>query len=682
MGPPVIWPQLPDVPIYHNRGIWPFVTAYGLLAARRVGNDAVFDHDLESLVRGAALNLSNMENFEFLSQHPLVDDGPLSGPVVNSRRQLWSVAGYVGAIVRGLFGLEASQTGLRVRPFVTAQARRTWLAHTDRAVLRGLTYRGVRFDITLHLPPLDNALSNGVHTIVETRLDGVRIGEDFIGSAQIREGAHFEIVLGPLERQNAQLNVVDTPDDREAYFAPREPTVHGIALHDGRPVISFEGDGENGVVFNVYRDGVEVAEGLPAGAWTDVEAEPETQSHCYAVEAVFASSGNRSHHSPPICLWGANHHRVETIDIHNFRHVRGGYWGRTDDRPHYVDWGDPDHALELVGFQPRWSGRHGFQLVYANGAGPINSGVTAAVKSVRVEEVETGLVVMDGFVTMPHLGDWNRWGASTILAVELRADTLYRIQISDGLNMSYFAHFEPYTGGAGGGPTSANRVNITAARILSMGGPAREALDIPALDGRDDLATFAADQRIVPGVRLQAWERFGLRWDDDFIYLAVVSEAFEAPYRAFHLYLESASEALGVPRPGRGLEYSNLVPQLPFTPSHLITVRRQNDDAQGQGPWNGVFRQTADGWRRDARLVPETQYWVAQDHHTLSIRLPRALIGAPRQIRLSGHLVNGVPGEEWKLTVPARHTPWTPNEGGYLEIDLAGPATGDAWGSH
>jgi hypothetical protein len=33
MGAPVIWPQQQDMPVYHNRAIWPFVTAYGLKAA-------------------------------------------------------------------------------------------------------------------------------------------------------------------------------------------------------------------------------------------------------------------------------------------------------------------------------------------------------------------------------------------------------------------------------------------------------------------------------------------------------------------------------------------------------------------------------------------------------------------------------------------------------------------------
>ena len=36
-GPPVQWPQQPDTPIYHNRAIWPFVTAWATYAGARAG---------------------------------------------------------------------------------------------------------------------------------------------------------------------------------------------------------------------------------------------------------------------------------------------------------------------------------------------------------------------------------------------------------------------------------------------------------------------------------------------------------------------------------------------------------------------------------------------------------------------------------------------------------------------
>lgn len=104
-GSPVIWPEKRNEPIYHNRAIWPFVSEYTLRAARRVGDPFLIALEVRSLMRGAALNASNMENYSLLSQSTHVP-GPLGGPVVDSPRQLWSVAGYLDMVLRGVFGLE------------------------------------------------------------------------------------------------------------------------------------------------------------------------------------------------------------------------------------------------------------------------------------------------------------------------------------------------------------------------------------------------------------------------------------------------------------------------------------------------------------------------------------------------------------------------------------------------
>lgn len=104
-GSPVIWPERKNQPIYHNRAIWPFVSAYALRAARKVDQPARIAHEIESVIRGAALNGSNMENQELLTQNKHVDDGKLSGPVINSPRQLWSVGAYFAMVTEGVFGL-------------------------------------------------------------------------------------------------------------------------------------------------------------------------------------------------------------------------------------------------------------------------------------------------------------------------------------------------------------------------------------------------------------------------------------------------------------------------------------------------------------------------------------------------------------------------------------------------
>src|SRR5690349_16010311 len=116
-GSPVIWPERSDQPIYHNRAIWPFVGAYALRAARKTRQPARIAHEIESVLRGAALHGSNMENYELLTQAEHVDEGALSGPVVNSPRQLWSVAGYLAVVTEGVFGLTGDG---RVEPLLPA----------------------------------------------------------------------------------------------------------------------------------------------------------------------------------------------------------------------------------------------------------------------------------------------------------------------------------------------------------------------------------------------------------------------------------------------------------------------------------------------------------------------------------------------------------------------------------
>ncbi|MGA9333972.1 MAG: Six-hairpin glycosidase-like protein [Rudaea sp.] len=104
-GSPVMWPERADQPIYHNRAIWPFVSAYALRAARTANDPARIAREIRSIVRGAALYGSNMENYELLTQGQHLDLGKLSGPVVNSPRQLWSVAAYLDVVTEGVFGL-------------------------------------------------------------------------------------------------------------------------------------------------------------------------------------------------------------------------------------------------------------------------------------------------------------------------------------------------------------------------------------------------------------------------------------------------------------------------------------------------------------------------------------------------------------------------------------------------
>ncbi|MDE2451486.1 MAG: Six-hairpin glycosidase-like protein [Gammaproteobacteria bacterium] len=138
-GSPVIWPERRGQPIYHNRAIWPFVSEYTLRAARRIGDAPLIALEVRSLMRGAALYASNMENYSLLSQSTHVA-GILGGPVVDSPRQLWSVAGYLDMVVRGVFGLEddghiAPQLPVSLVPMLFGTERRISLYMDGRSIV-------------------------------------------------------------------------------------------------------------------------------------------------------------------------------------------------------------------------------------------------------------------------------------------------------------------------------------------------------------------------------------------------------------------------------------------------------------------------------------------------------------------------------------------------------------------
>ena len=138
-------------------------------------------------------------------------------------------------------------------------------------------------------------------------------------------------------------------------------------------------------------------------------------------------------------------------------------------RFHYQNWGQPGHSLTAKGIVAQSTGRHLLQVVYGNGSGPINTGITCAVKRIRVFESISGSPVSEGTLAMPQLATWNRWEDSTVAAVELVSGVSYDIVIdsdSDVSNMSERAHFETYTAGEGGIGGAWNYVNIAEIKVL------------------------------------------------------------------------------------------------------------------------------------------------------------------------------------------------------------------------
>lgn len=383
-GSPVIWPERKNQPIYHNRAIWPFVSAYSLRAARQVNDAPRIAHELDSMLRGAALSASNMENFELASQAVHVDEGPLSGPVVDSPAQLWSVGGYLDMVIGGVFGL--GDEG-RIEPKLPVSWMKTLFGNKPRITL---DMGGQR--ITLVRP---------------AKADG----DLLVAARQQRQGDETVVELKAIQsgakpvRTDATLYAPAIPDAPVAKDTAKGWQVSfagkGVLYVDGRRVGNIDGSlivpkADARQCFQLTRVGDGGLESLPSAAT------------CQGDEAKLAGKGPWEWHVPR-------------------------------------------------------DGRFSLTLAYANDHGPINTGITAAVKFLDVQC--DGMAAQRLPVVMPHSAGMQRATSATF---DARAGGTCHISLEQGFNMSYLRHNAHYTGGQGGAGGPLNEANVDALLLAPL----------------------------------------------------------------------------------------------------------------------------------------------------------------------------------------------------------------------
>ncbi|KQQ75345.1 Six-hairpin glycosidase-like protein [Xanthomonas sp. Leaf131] len=384
-GSPVVWPQEAEQPIYHNRAVWPFVSAYALRAARELDDAPRIALELQSLMRGSALAGSNMENYEMQRLAVHVEEGARSGPVVNSPRQLWSVAGYLSAVLEGVFGVGADGS-------VTPKLPRSLLP---------LLF-GDRQQIVLEQGARRYVLQRPV------------AGEDALLVAGKVE-RHGQTTLVHLVGRKVDLKA---PPQPEQVFAPSTPEA---------PVAQRQ------------RNGYRIA--IPVGAtlYMDGQALDVTQQWdlpddgaLHVLSLTRRAEGLESLHSPSLTLGP-------------LQEVSGS---------------------ETWHWTPTRAGRHHVWLRYRNDNGPINTGVTAAVKRLLLEC--PGQAAQSQVIVMPHsVGEQ----LSTQVSFDAAVGQQCRFRLENGFNMSALAHFAQYNGGRGGRDGMVNSAQVQAMLI----GPAASA---------------------------------------------------------------------------------------------------------------------------------------------------------------------------------------------------------------
>jgi hypothetical protein len=361
-----------------------------LRAARRVGDPKLIAFEIESIMRGAALAGSNMENYELVTQAMHVDEGKLSGPVVDSKRQLWSVAGYLDMVAEGVFGLTGDG---KIEPKLPAS-------------LLPMLF-GTRDAITLQLPDRKITLKR------PERADGDLLVADGIA----HDGENVVVTLKAIDVAALPLRT-DAP-----LYAPATPAApHVTRVGD---MWRVQADVDHDLLYiDGYLSGPYNWESSPGG-WT---LPADTAQHCFRVTQL-SDDGVESLPSRETCP--GDEKRVT------------GAWPRT--------WTAPSTGRFRVGFD------------YANDHGPINTGITAAVKRLAIGCAGSPEQLVP--IVMPHsVGEQS----STIGTFTAKAGARCTFTLQQGFNMSDLANFAHYTGGAGGSEGPLNGARLGALHIAPL----------------------------------------------------------------------------------------------------------------------------------------------------------------------------------------------------------------------
>lgn len=371
-GSPVIWPQQPDTPIYHNRAMWPFVSAYAMRAARKLNDVNRIGFELDSILEAAAANGSNMENYEITTLSKHVEDGKLSGPVVNSPRQLWSVGAMYAAIEEGVFGLQMDG---KVVPKIPSDI-------------------GERLFKGQH--PIEWV--GPARTVRLLRPAASAKGNLWVERSRSAKGKELTIQL-----QAIRVNGMTAPASGAAFAPamPSRPLIEDMAKAQDVPLAKG---------MRLYRNGA------PVGKDGRYRYLPTRGLQCFNATQTDAQG-------------------VESLPSQTQCHAGGTIHSR----------------LNVPTAIPS-GGHYRVMQRFNNPNGPINTGITAAVKKLQV--ACRGMKTQNYPIVMPHSV---REQDSTSVIVRVPARTTCTFKMLDGVNMSDLTVNAEYTGGKGGvdGPLNA-----------------------------------------------------------------------------------------------------------------------------------------------------------------------------------------------------------------------------------
>lgn len=370
-GVTCIYPQIPEIPPYHNNAVWPFVQAYWNLAAAKAGNEKALVYGLSTIYRAGALYLTNYENF-------VAETGDFNGTEINSDRMLWSMAGNLAMVYRVFMGLSFDTSGLSFSPTIPRVFGGT-------KTLSNFKYRNAVLDITV------NGFGRKINSI---KMDGKLLNTAFIPASI--QGKHSIII----EMDNVSFDTNST-NMVSNYFSLKNPEIRQA---DNKIYWSSVPNAE---YYFVYHNG----KFLKKVTETQLEIDNEKTS-IYTVSAI-DKKGWESFTSEPLLI--ANRNNVKTLEIEDFAAKSSlPYLNFTGNG--FVEFSSTSNNDIPIKVNAKKSGKFLIDFKYSNGSGPWNTENKCAIRSLYANGKYIGALVF------PQRGTdlWSDWAYSNSYYVELK----------------------------------------------------------------------------------------------------------------------------------------------------------------------------------------------------------------------------------------------------------------------
>ena len=372
-GVAIFYPQISDMPSYHNNALWPFVASYWTLACAKAGNEQATLQGFGSVFRPAALFATNKENFN-------LDNGDIATEL-NSSNMLWSLSGNIALTCRILFGINYEDNGLSFSPFVPK-------VMADNRTLSNFTYRDAKLNITVK--------GHGQH-IKSFMLNGKEckpfIPADIKGVNEIVIEMDCEEIPAQAVNNQPNLKAPLTPiawiEDGRLCWNPIEYIGHYEVILNGKRVAKTRQTS-----YALTEQGEWQVIGVSEAGVESFASEPRSNADRFVVEM----SGEKT------SMKSAEISYQPLIPI-------AGYNGNG-----FVETDHSTAAISVTVDVPA-DGEYAFSLRYANGNGPVNTENKCAIRTLTIDGNKIGTVVM------PHRGvaNWDDWGMTNEVKTELKA---------------------------------------------------------------------------------------------------------------------------------------------------------------------------------------------------------------------------------------------------------------------